>query len=75
MKEGMRRLRRVEICVLLLADDDAWARVKETLFFGGCCCVDGDGALSALEVVRIKKGGYGGGVLSCRSQMSGSRRW
>lgn len=54
---GMKRLRRAEICVLL-ADDDAWPRVMETLFFGGCCCVDGAGALSALEEVRIRKGEY-----------------
>lgn len=54
----MRRLRKVEICVLLV-DDDAWPRVTETLYFGGCCsCVDGDGTLSALEEVRIRKGGY-----------------
>ncbi|KAK3837743.1 MAG: hypothetical protein JOS17DRAFT_786851 [Linnemannia elongata] len=54
----IKRLRKVEICVLL-TDDDAWPRVMETLFFGGCCCVEGDdGALPALEEVRIRKGGY-----------------
>lgn len=34
----MRRLRKVEICVLLV-DDDAWPRVMETLFLEGVALV------------------------------------